>query len=82
MWAVLCPFCEEFHAHSPGEELRMPHCGSEQNDTRYLLEFRGTLPHQYQERFCLSIKSGLPRLLKTWAGAGTHEYAAAELLAA
>jgi hypothetical protein len=82
VWAVLCPFCEEFHTHSPGEELRMPHCGNEQDDTRYLPEFRGTLPQQYQERFCRSVKGGLPRLLQTWPEAGALDDTAEELLAA
>lgn len=82
VWAVLCPFCEDFHVHAPGEELRLPHCGSEQEDTRYLLEFCGTLPQHYQDRFCRSVKSGLPRLLQTWAEAGTSAGTAAELLAA
>ncbi len=82
VWAVLCPFCEEFHAHSPGEELRTPHCGTEQDGSQYLLEFRGPLPQQHQERFCRSVKNGLPRLLQTWAQAGTLDDAPAELLAA
>src|SRR5690606_8075141 len=24
MWAVLCPYCDEFHTHSPGEGRRTP----------------------------------------------------------
>ena len=82
VWAVLCPFCEEFHAHSPGEVFRAPHCGTEQDDNQYLLEFRGTLPQQHQERFCRSVKNGLPRLLQTWAQAGPLDDASTELLAA
>jgi hypothetical protein len=60
----------------------MPHCGNEQDDTRYLPEFRGTLPQQYQERFCRSVKGGLPRLLQTWPEAGALDDTAEELLAA
>src|SRR5262245_29809391 len=29
MWTVLCPYCDEFHTHSPGEGQRTPHCCGE-----------------------------------------------------
>jgi hypothetical protein len=67
MWAVLCPFCHEFHTHSPGAESgRIPHCCGERDPRRYRLEFAGPIPVQHRTRFYRSSKSGLPRLLHHW----------------
>jgi hypothetical protein len=66
MWAVLCPFCGEFHTHSPGEGPRTPHCCGEPDSRRYTLEFAGPLPVEHRMRFYRSSKSGLPRLLHHW----------------
>jgi hypothetical protein len=66
MWTVLCPFCHEFHTHSPGEGRRTPHCCSERDRQHYVLAFAGALPVEYRTRFYRSSKSGLPRLLHRW----------------
>jgi hypothetical protein len=66
MWAVLCPYCGEFHTHSPGEGRRTPHCCGEQDRQHYVLEFAGLLPVAYRTRFYRSSKSDLPRLLHRW----------------
>jgi hypothetical protein len=63
MWAVLCPFCEEFHTHSPGEARRIPHCCPDQEAGQYLLEHAGPLPLEHRARFYQSSKAWLPRLL-------------------
>jgi hypothetical protein len=70
MWAVLCPYCRDFHTHSPGEGHRMPHCCSERDGRRYALEFAGPLPVEYRLRFCLSVRSVWPRLLQQWPQPG------------
>ena len=82
MWAVLCPYCEEFHTHSPGEGRRTPHCCSERDRHHYELEFSGALPVEYRTRFYRSSKSGLPRLLHRWPETGVHRSEAIGLLAA
>lgn len=82
MWTVLCPFCEEFHTHSPGEGRRTPHCCGERDRQHYILEFAGALPVEYRTRFYRSSKSGLPRLLHRWPEAGVHRTEPVELLAA
>jgi hypothetical protein len=82
MWTVLCPFCEEFHSHSPGEGRRTPHCCSERDRQHYVLEFAGALPVEYRTRFYRSSKSGLPRLLHRWPETGVHRSEAVGLLAA
>jgi hypothetical protein len=82
MWTVLCPFCDEFHTHSPGEGGRMPHCCGERDRRRYVLEFAGPLPIEHRTRFYQSAKSGLPRLLHHWPETGVHRSEAIGLLAA
>jgi hypothetical protein len=82
MWAVLCPFCNEFHTHSPGEVGRTPHCCDEHDRRRYQLEFAGLLPVEHRTRFYRSSKSGLPRLLHHWPETGLHRSEAIGLLAA
>jgi hypothetical protein len=82
MWAVLCPYCEEFHTHSPGEGRRTPHCCGERDKQHYVLEFSGPLPVEHRTRFYRSSKSGLPRLLHRWPEAGTERPQIAGLLAA
>jgi hypothetical protein len=82
MWAVLCPFCDEFHTHSPGDGRRTPHCCGEHDRLHYVLEFAGALPVEYRTRFYRSSKSGLPRLLHRWPGASDHRSEAIGLLAA
>ena len=82
MWAVLCPFCEEFHTHSPGEGARMPHCCGDRDPRRYVLQFAGPLPVEHRTRFYRSSKSGLPRLLHRWPETGVHRSEAVGLLAA
>jgi|SRR5262245_51565555 hypothetical protein len=82
MWAVLCPFCSEFHTHSPGEGWRMPHCCGERDRRQYVLEFAGSLPVEHRTRFYRSSKSGLPRLLHRWPEKGVGRSEAIGLLAA
>jgi hypothetical protein len=82
MWAVLCPFCHEFHTHSPGEGRRTPHCCGERDRYHYVLEFDGELPVEYRTRFYRSSKSGLPRLLHRWPETGGERSEAIGLLAA
>ena len=82
MWAVLCPFCNEFHTHSPGEGGRIPHCCGDRDGRRYELEFAGSLPVEHRTRFYRSSKSGLPRLLHHWPETGVHRSDAIGLLAA
>src|SRR5262245_11121003 len=82
MWAVLCPFCEEFHTHSPGEGRRTPHCCSERDRQHYVLQFAGPLPVEYRTRFYRSSKSGLPRLLHRWPDSDGRRSEAVGLLAA
>jgi hypothetical protein len=82
MWAVLCPYCEEFHTHSPGEGRRTPHCCSEREKQHYVLEFAGPLPVEHRTRFYRSSKSGLPRLLHRWPDPSPERSEIAGLLAA
>jgi hypothetical protein len=82
MWAVLCPFCEEFHTHSPGEGGRMPHCCGERDRQFYALVFAGPLPVRHRARFYRSSKSGLPRLLHRWPEAAVQSSEVVGLLAA
>jgi hypothetical protein len=82
MWAVLCPFCREFHTHSPGDGRRTPHCCSGKDRKHYVLEFAGDLPAAYRARFHRSSKAGLPRLLHQWTEAASEHSDAVELLAA
>jgi len=82
MWTVLCPYCDEFHTHSPEEGRRTPHCCTEHDRQHYELEFAGALPVEYRTRFYRSSKSGLPRLLHRWPEAGESRIEPAELLAA
>jgi hypothetical protein len=72
MWAVLCPFCDRFHTHSPGEGGRTPHCGNESEQRCYALVFAGPLPVRHRMPFYRSCKSGLPRLLNDWSETGVH----------
>ena len=82
MWAVLCPYCDEFHTHSPGEGRRTPHCCSERDRQHYVLEFTGALPVEHRTRFYRSSKSGLPRLLHRWPDSSPERSEIAGLLAA
>jgi hypothetical protein len=82
MWAVLCPFCDEFHTHSPGEGGRIPHCCGERDRRFYALVFAGPLPVRYRARFYRSSKSGLPRLLHHWSETGAQRSEAVGLLVA
>jgi hypothetical protein len=85
MWAVLCPYCDEFHSHSPGEGRRTPHCRGhrgERDRPYYILQFAGPLPVEHRTRFYRSSKSGLPRLLHHWAEAYPRRSEVAGLLAA
>ena len=82
MWAVLCPFCEEFHTHSPGEARRIPHCCTDQDAGQYLLEHAGPLPLEHRARFCQSSKTWLPRLLHQWEEASFEDADAPKLIAA
>lgn len=82
MWAVLCPYCDEFHTHSPGEGQRTPHCCSERDRQHYVLQFAGALPVEHRNRFYRSSKSGLPRLLHRWPEASQQPSEAVGLLAA
>ena len=82
MWAVLCPYCNEFHTHSPGEGGRTPHCCGERDRRSYILQFAGALPVEHRTRFYRSSKSGLPRLLHHWPETPAHASEAVRLLAA
>jgi hypothetical protein len=86
MWAVLCPYCQRFHMHSPGEGRRTPHCCANRDDRHYILEFAGPLPLQHHRRFYRTSRVDLPRLVDHWSGTGlSHqpdELLPSELLAA
>lgn len=82
MWTVICPYCDEFHTHSPGEGHRTPHCCSERDRRHYILEFAGALPIEYRARFYRSSKSGLPRLLHRWPEPGEQRPEPTGLVAA
>src|SRR5262245_3498775 len=82
MWTVICPYCHEFHTHSPGEGRRTPHCCGERDRQHYVLEFGGLLPVEYRTRFYRSSKSGLPRLLHRWPEPSCDRPEPAGLLAA
>ena len=82
MWAVLCPFCHEFHTHSPGDGRRTPHCCSSKDRNLYILEFDGLLPAEHRARFHRSSRAGLPRLLHQWAETACENSETVELLAA
>jgi hypothetical protein len=82
MWTVLCPYCDEFHTHSPGEGRRTPHCCSERDRQHYVLEFAGAMPVEHRTRFYRSSKSGLPRLLHRWPEPEPERVQVAGLLAA
>lgn len=64
MWAVLCPYCDEFHMHSPGEGRRIAHCCGHGEGKFYLLECAGELPAEHHDRFCEWVRSDLPRLVR------------------
>jgi hypothetical protein len=64
MWAVLCPFCDAFHVHSPGEELCVPHCTDDWDSAEYQLQFAGEMPLEHRERFYRSCCRSLPRLVQ------------------
>jgi hypothetical protein len=81
VWAVLCPYCQEFHTHTPGEGRRTPHCCSDQDRKQYVLEYAGALPLEHRARFYRSSKTDLPRLLRHWPETGHREHGV-ELLAA
>ncbi len=67
MWAVLCPYCDEFHTQSPGEGQRTPHCCNDRSRPQhYVLAFAGAMPVEHRTRFYRSSKSDLPRLLHHW----------------
>lgn len=68
MWAVLCPYCQRFHMHSPGEGRRTPHCCSDADDRHYVLEFAGPLPLQHHRRFYHASRLELPKLVAHWPG--------------
>jgi hypothetical protein len=82
MWAVLCPFCREFHTHSPGEGIRTPHCCSERDGKEYALELAGPLPAEHHMTFYLSSRAGWPRLLHQWPQAPLYDPEPVQLLAA
>jgi hypothetical protein len=63
MWAILCPYCSEFHMHSPGEGKRHAQCCAHRDGSHYLLEFAGALPLEHQDRFCAWVRADLPRLV-------------------
>jgi hypothetical protein len=66
VWAVYCPFCCDYHTHSPGEDTCVPHCCSISDGRRYQLQFAGPLPVEHRVRFYLSTKAGWPWLLHQW----------------
>ena len=66
MWAVLCPYCQRFHMHSPGEGRRTPHCCAENDDRHYALEFAGSLPLEHHRRFYRTSRVDLPKLVAQW----------------
>ena len=82
MWAVLCPYCQRFHMHSPGEGRRTPHCCADRDDNHYVLAFAGALPLQHHRRFYRTSKGDLPRLLDQWPEAACDEAQPGELMAA
>ena len=66
VWAVHCPFCLDYHTHSPGEDRCVPHCCSSRDGCSYQLQFAGPLPVEHRVHFYLSTKAGWPRLLHQW----------------
>jgi hypothetical protein len=82
MWAVLCPYCSEFHTHSPGEGRRTAHCCAHHEGRHYVVEFDGVLPLELQSRFYDSSKADLPRLVQQWAEADGRDTQPATLQAA
>jgi hypothetical protein len=66
VWAVLCPFCDRFHTHLPGEGTRAPPCCADSGRRRYVLKHAGVLPFEHRTRFCRSLRGDLPRLLQQW----------------
>lgn len=64
MWAVLCPFCHQYHTHSPGEGRCSPHCATGTDRRHYVLAFAGVLPSEHHTRFYRSVRAGLPRFLQ------------------
>ncbi len=69
MWAVLCPYCREFHLHSPGEGRRYAHCCAHKDGSHYLVEFAGALPLEHHDRFCAWVRADLPRMVHQPAAA-------------
>lgn len=67
MWAVLCPYCSQFHTHSPGEGHRTAHCCAHRDGKHYVLEFAGALPPERQNQFHDWIQTALPRFVQHWA---------------
>jgi hypothetical protein len=83
MWVVLCPYCREFHMHSPGEGRRHAHCCANKGDSHYLVEFAGALPLEHHDHFCAWVRADLPRLVNQPAEAeAEHALSAPEALAA
>ena len=66
VWAVLCPFCDQFHTHLPGEGGRTPPCCADTAHRQYILLHAGVLPFEHRTRFCRSVRGDLPRLLQQW----------------
>ena len=71
MWAVLCPYCSQFHTHSPGEGHRTAHCCAHRAVKHYVLEFAGALPPERQTQFHDWVQADLPRFVQQWAEAGS-----------
>ena len=82
MWAVLCPFCERFHLHSPGDGRRTPHCCGGSDEEYYVLQFAGPLPLHHHRRFFRSSRAQLPKLLHECPEAICNETEDRDLIAA
>ena len=63
MWAVLCPYCNRFHMHSPGDGRRKPHCCGEHDERHYMVQFSGPLPLHHHRQFFRSSRADLPKFL-------------------
>jgi hypothetical protein len=66
VWVVLCPYCNEFHMHAPGEGRRAAPCALAGAVEAYELVYSGELPCGLRNRFHRAVRQDLPKLLFEW----------------
>jgi hypothetical protein len=66
VWVVLCPYCNEFHMHAPGEGRRSAPCGVAGAAESYELAYDGELPCGLRNRFHRAVRQDLPKVLFEW----------------